>query len=264
MAAGLVVVALLGIGFALTDRDDEQGTVADDRDVPVETDDGAVTRLALADPAALGYEVRAAFDGPATEPEPGMEDLGERRYVAHGPSGAPDPWATAIVSMTVPVDEYTFIGELVDVGGPEASHVAVGPVDRVTWRDGAEHRHRHRHDEGFIIATRSGGSDVLQSLDALEPSPRTTTIDGREVLLGGSWRSATHAPWVLDDGTVAQLATYGHIDALLEEVVGASEPITQEELDELVAAHRSRRVRSSWTNRRLRSSPWAMAPRSPP
>lgn len=133
VAAGLVVVALLGIGLALDGRDDEQGTVADDRDVPVETDDGEITRLALADPAALGYEVRAAFAS-GTNVDGSAETMPV--FTAHGPTGAVDPWVDVVLSAAVPINEYSFYGELVDVGGPEATFVAVGSTTQLLWRDG--------------------------------------------------------------------------------------------------------------------------------
>ena len=296
VAAGLVLVALLGIGLALGDRDDEAGTIADDRDSSVQTDDG-LTRLALADPEALGYSVRAAFDGPSTVPAPGTEQV-DIHFTAHGPAGAADPWAEVVIATTHPVDEYTFLGELVDIGGPEAVHVPMGWADRVIWRDGDQARmimssrvrdgdlvdvaaaavaagwigdgplpgHEVLHAgtpdafqpgleyaglgptgwqgiayqgsgsvEDFVIAWRPGGPESLDALHSLVDA-ETTAVDGRDVLISDAG-TATHVAWLLDDGTLVQLATFGDVDAVLAEVLPELEPISDDELQSLAAAH---------------------------
>ncbi|MCO8127669.1 hypothetical protein NHL50_10665 [Acidimicrobiia bacterium EGI L10123] len=134
VAAALVVVALVGIGLALDARDDEQGTVADDRDVPVET--GAdVTGFALPEPEALGYEVRAAFDGPSVAVDPASGQPGPP-YTAHGPTGSDDPWQQAIVTQTTPWDDRVYGGELIDLGGIEGLYRTSGSSQQIAWQDG--------------------------------------------------------------------------------------------------------------------------------
>lgn len=295
-AAAAAVVGLLGIGLALAGG---ESTIADGGEVPVETDDvEGITRLALPDPAALGYEVRAAFDGSTIEPSPGMEGI-DVRFSAHGPAGDDDPWAMSVISTTTPFDEFTFRGELVDVGGPEAVHLPTGPADRVLWRDGDRARmllssrvrgedlvrvaadavaagwtgdgplpgHEVLHvgtpDEfqpgleyagfgptgwqgiaydadgtarDFLIAWRAGTDDALQALHALDPDPDALEVDGRDVLVTDAG-SATHAAWLLDDGTLVQLATFGEVADVLADVVPALRPIGEDELRSLVAEH---------------------------
>ena len=134
VAAALVVVALVGIGLALDGRDDEQGTIADDRDVPVETDDG-VPGFALAEPDVLGYEIRAAFDGPSVAVDPANAQPGPP-YTAHGPTGSDDPWQQAIVTQTTPWDERVYGGELIDLGGVEGLYRTSGSSQQIAWQDG--------------------------------------------------------------------------------------------------------------------------------
>lgn len=151
VAAALVVVALVGIGLALDGQDDERGTVADDRDVPVQTDDGGITRLALPDPASLGYEVRAAFDGTSVAVDPASGQPGPP-YTAHGPTGSDDPWGQAIVTQTTPWNERVYGGELVDLGGVEGLYRTSGSLDQIAWQDG---------DTARTLMTNASGRDAL-------------------------------------------------------------------------------------------------------
>lgn len=295
-AAAAAVVGLLGVGLALAGG---ESTIADDREAPVETDDADdISRLALPDPAALGYDVRAAFDGSTIEPSPGMEGI-DVRFTAHGPAGDDDPWAMSVISTTTPLDEFTFRGELVDVGGPEAVHLPTGPADRVLWREGDRARmllsSRVRGEDlvqvaaaavaagwtgdgplpghevlltgtpdafqpgleyagfgptgwqgiaydadgtdgDFVIAWRPGSDAALAALHALDPTPRTISVDGRDGYVTDAG-SATHAAWLLEDGTLVQLATFGDIDAVLDEVLPAMRPIDEDDLQALAATY---------------------------
>ncbi len=300
VAAALVVVALLGIGLALDGRDEGAGPVADDRDTSVQTDDGELIRLALADPEPLGYEVTAAFDGPSLQPSPGMEGA-DLRHVAHGPTGTSDPWTAAVVSMETPAQEHSLTGELVDLGGPEAVHLTTGTSDQVIWLDG-ERAHSlisarvlgsdlvelaraavaaGWSGEGplpghevlldgpseqfrlgllyastvqtgwqavayagspsgpdFVIGWRPGGADAVQGLHAFEVPPRAVSVAGREVLVSaGTVRNPAHATWLEEDDTVVQVATYGDVEALLAELEGRLEPISEDDLRTLARAH---------------------------
>jgi len=139
VAAALVVVALVGIGLALDDRDDEQGTVADDRDAPVQTDDGDVTRLALADPEALGYEVRAAF-GPDTVGHSADPDPLELHWIAHVPEGADAADIPIVLTGVLPSDANDFPGEVVALGDVEGLLRILGPQLQLSWSAGDEVR----------------------------------------------------------------------------------------------------------------------------
>lgn len=157
VAAGLVVVALLGIGLALDGRDDEQGTVADDRNVPVETDDGDISRLALADPASLGYEVRAAF-GPDTARHPADPDPLELHWMAHVPEGGDATDAPVVLSGVLPADANDFPGEVVELGGVEGILRVLGPQVQLTWPLGDEVRHLssvHLEADALVAAARA-------------------------------------------------------------------------------------------------------------
>ncbi|HAS09681.1 MAG TPA: hypothetical protein DCS55_04055 [Acidimicrobiaceae bacterium] len=137
VAAALIVVALVGIGLSLDARDDERGTVAD-RDVPVET--GAdVTRLSLADPAALGYEVRAAF-GPDTARHPGDPDPLELHWMAHLPEGADAADAPIVLTGVLPSGANDFPGEVVQLGGAEGILRVLGPQVQLSWPTGDQVR----------------------------------------------------------------------------------------------------------------------------
>lgn len=134
VAAAVVVVALVGIGLALDGREDEQGTIADDRDVPVET--GAdVPGFVLAEPDVLGYEIRSAFDGPSVAVDPASAQPGPP-YTAHGPTGSDDPWQQAIITQTTPWDDRVYGGELIDLGGVEGLHRTSGSSQQIAWQDG--------------------------------------------------------------------------------------------------------------------------------
>ena len=178
VAAALVVVALVGIGLALDRRDDERSTIADDGDASVQTDDGELTRLALADPEALGYEVRGAFDGPSIEPVPGMEGE-DMRHVAHGPADVADPWADVVVSMETPAHQFSLVGEVVDLGGPDAVHLTVGEGDQVVWLDGDRAR--------SLVSARVLGSGPrrARSVRGGRRLVREGPLPGHEVLLDG-------------------------------------------------------------------------------
>jgi hypothetical protein len=157
VAAALVVVALVGIGLALDDRDDEQGTVADDRDAPVQTDDGDVTRLALADPEALGYEIRAAF-GPDTARHPGDPDPLETHWTAHVPEGIDVADAAIILTGVLPSDANDFPGEVVALGDVEGILRVLGPQAQLSWPAGDEVRllsSVHLKTDGLVAVARA-------------------------------------------------------------------------------------------------------------
>lgn len=298
VAAALVVVALAGAGLLLGGGE-EDGTVAGEADVVVETDPGAPARVALADPAALGFRIRAVFDGSANRPVP--EHAGEPvLFVAHAPAGSERPWDAAIVATRYPFDDQQLIGEVIDVGGPLAVRRQLASSQQVQWRDGEvvhmlmstrveaaalldvaraavasgwdgagplpghEIIHQgtsadvqaavefaasgptpwrgiaydHRTgDRDFVIGWRPGDADTLRAMHALQPT-RRAQIAGTEVLISESLTGfATQASWMAADDTVAQIATYGDVDALLEEVFPALTPVRDDELDSLAEEH---------------------------
>ena len=179
VAAALVVVALVGIGLVLAAPDDERGTVADDGDEPVEAGSGA-TRFSLADPAALGYRVRAAF-GPDTargSMDPAPLDI---EWTAHVPTGADaDADASIVLAATLPPEAHDGSGEVVDIGGREALLRVLGLQAQLWWEEAGSARQLssvHLPAEDLVataraaIAERWDGTSALPGHDLLHRGP---------------------------------------------------------------------------------------------
>jgi len=138
-AAALVVVALVAAALLLARTGDEEGTVAGEGEVPVESGD-PVTRLALADPAALGYQVRAAFTGDQVPADMDPDPLG-LRWAAHVPEGADPLTARVVVTGELPADATDRSGRVVDLAGQEAFVRILGPQVQIVWPSGTGVRH---------------------------------------------------------------------------------------------------------------------------
>lgn len=122
VAAGLAIIALVGAAIIFDDPD-EQGTVAGQPE--------GITRLALPDPGSLGYRIVGAFDG--TTPAGSPADLAITMTL-HSPVDA-EPWDTTVVTYALPADMTTLDGEIVDIGGPEATLSTSSGFPMVTWSD---------------------------------------------------------------------------------------------------------------------------------
>lgn len=178
VAAALVVVALVGIGLVLAAPDDERGTVADDGDEPVEAGSGT-TLLSLADPASLGYEVRAAF-GPDTargSMDPAPLDI---EWTAHVPAGADAADAPVVLAATLPPEAHDGSGEVVDIGGREALLRVLGPQVQLWWEEGGSARQLssvHLPAEDLVVTARAAvaeqwdGASALPGHDLLHRGP---------------------------------------------------------------------------------------------
>lgn len=139
LVAAVVVIAILGLGLAISrfDDGDDQSTIAGE----VEADDtvpiGEFTRLAIPDPAAHGLEITAAYDGTDLTGPRAPDAL-----TVQGPIGAEDPWDAAVQVAGVPVDEdgVWLYGEVVDLGGVNGS-LLVDVVSSLRWEgpSGSEH-----------------------------------------------------------------------------------------------------------------------------
>jgi hypothetical protein len=131
VAAALVVVALVGAGLLLADPGEDESTTAGERELPVESG-GDLVRLALADPASHGYVVRAAFEAQLAPPDGGAP------VTVHGPLDLEDPWTASVLSARMPFDDERFIGQRVDVGGPDAVALRMGQMTGISWPHGDE------------------------------------------------------------------------------------------------------------------------------
>lgn len=128
IAAVVIVIALVGIVASRLDGGDDQSTVAGETDT--ETTGAGYVRLALADPLATGHQVTAVFDGRPTAPDPAGS------ITIHAPSDADDPWAAALMVSSYAVDPTAgghLYGELVDIGGVDASVGTGYPGASVSW-----------------------------------------------------------------------------------------------------------------------------------
>ena len=165
-AAVIVVVALVGALFVLGggDGDGEESTVAGQPDqttvVPTEP-----TRLGLADPAAAGFELYAALDGPTSVAGAPTGELS-----AQSPAGAEDPWASSVfvVSNSTPEDPQMYLkGEVVDIG-TDAVIQPIGPGTTIAWLgDGVI----HRIGSTRLTATSSSMSPALPWRPTTRPAP---------------------------------------------------------------------------------------------
>ena len=132
LVAAVVVVAILGLGLAVSrfDDGDDQSTIAGE----VEADDtvppGEFTRLVIPDPDARGLELTAAYDRIDEAAAP------SGTATAQGPIDAADPWTDAVLVGAGPdsLVEYGLVGEVVDLAGTEATLLR-GPFTSVQWID---------------------------------------------------------------------------------------------------------------------------------
>lgn len=123
VAAGLAIIALVGAAIIFDDAD-EQGTVAGQPE--------GITRLALPDPGSLGYRIVGAFDGSTSADSTAGPVI---TMTLHSPTRG-DPWEETVVTYSLPADMTTLDGQVVDVGGPEATLSTGTGTPMIGWKDG--------------------------------------------------------------------------------------------------------------------------------
>lgn len=188
VAAGLLVVALVGAVVAFDAAGEESGTIAGEGEL---VDPG--TRVVLADPAAVGFDLHGAVVAPDDDAVP--SPMGPIDVQVPNRSG--DGWSAAVVTSTGEYNDGAFTGEVVDIGALLAVLEWDGPGSRsIRWGDG-----QTMHQ----IATSTLSDDDLVALasDAVEAGWAGGPLPDHRVVHTGPFTDVSPSLWTPSGGLVA-------------------------------------------------------------
>ncbi len=169
VAAAAVLVALVGVALGLAGGDDADDAVAGQP---------PLTHLVLPDPESAGYELSAAFDG--TEAKPSSTGSLDVTVTVHGPATGDDPWASGVLSYSLPASVTTLDGEVLNLGDVEASYTTDGIAATVGWVEGDEVR--------YLVSSLLSRDELVDLARATiaEGTPEGAPLPGQRALFAGS------------------------------------------------------------------------------
>jgi hypothetical protein len=169
VAAAVVLIALVGAVLVRGGGSQEDGTVAGQP---------SLTHLVLPDPEAAGYELVAAFDG--TEEPPAGVDVFDLSISVQGPVDSDDPWATGVLSYSLPAEMTTLGGEAVELGDVDATYDDDGIAATVGWVDGDEVR--------YLVSSRRTRDELVDLARAavVEATPAGEPLPGQRIVFTGT------------------------------------------------------------------------------